>query len=391
MIRTDADGGPSQISRGVGNYELIDISSDGRRIYYSSEEETSDISSVDTVSGQEKEVAAAPEMEIWTDVSPDGKSIVYNGTSSQNPSARLSRSWLAIKSIDGGEMSRLSGKGYNARWLPDSRRLAILRPSDRTEGNLALSLIDSVTGSEKILVDDHVMPPSMSAMPISRAEIGVFDFSPASDNFVYLDSTWPLNLWMSSINAGGLTNLTNNTNKKILYCSPRFSADGKRVATVSKEIFQDAAQKPVWRVLISESGTTRKIFSSIKGLRLIGWSRAGELIFASADILRPAPMSVDIIAVSLNGTSRKLYTLNNAYPFTSPMSADGRTFAFTAHNDGRDDIWIASVAAGQPKKVTANSNTHLFLVNLALSPDGKTIFFDKQGEINTISMFENFN
>jgi hypothetical protein len=51
---------------------------------------------------------------------------------------------------------------------------------------------------------------------------------------------------------------------------------------------------------------------------------------------------------------------------------------------------LALTRGSQPRKVTSNPNSALFLTNLAFSANGKTIYFDKQEETNTISMFENF-
>ena len=97
------------------------------------------------------------------------------------------------------------------------------------------------------------------------------------------------------------------------------------------------------------------------------------------------------MAAALNGTSRKLFTLEGVYPRTLTISPDGRTLAYTARRDGRDDIWtLALTRAAEPRKVTSNPNSAFFLTNLAFSANGKSIYFDKQEETNTISMFENF-
>ena len=73
------------------------------------------------------------------------------------------------------------------------------------------------------------------------------------------------------------------------------------------------------------------------------------------------------------------------------LSPDGKTVAFTARENDKDDIWTAATNGGEPKKITANGSTRLYYASLVWSPDGKTIFFDKQEQIDTISMFENFN
>jgi hypothetical protein len=49
------------------------------------------------------------------------------------------------------------------------------------------------------------------------------------------------------------------------------------------------------------------------------------------------------------------------------------------------------LAAKEPTRITNNSNSRQFLTNLAFGADGKSIYFDKQEELNTISVFENFN
>ena len=75
------------------------------------------------------------------------------------------------------------------------------------------------------------------------------------------------------------------------------------------------------------------------------------------------------------------------------MSADGTTLAYTTNKDERNDILTMSIApaVAAPKQVTANGIPRQFLTNLVFSADRKTIFYDKQEEVNTISMFEDFN
>jgi hypothetical protein len=128
-------------------------------------------------------------------------------------------------------------------------------------------------------------------------------------------------------------------------------------------------------------------------IRLLGWTSSGEILVAIANgIMRPEPAEVDVVAVSPNGSSRKLFSLASVYPATLTLSDDRSVVAFTSRNQERDDIWTASVRPNaMPKKVTSNAVTRQFLTNLTFSPDAKTIFFDKQEEVNGISMFENFN
>ena len=381
-------GSPVQVTRGDDNYVLIDT--DGGRLYYVNSETRSDIGSVDLESLRETEVAADPAVEMWAHSSPDGRSVVYQSNSLRNPTRKIYESAVMIKSTD-AQTKRLPGKGFDARWLPDSRHISVFRLSDQKEGHYEVWFIDTVTGEEKRLTDEYALLPPFALMPITRD--GVLDFSPDGTRAVYLDRRRPRNVKTGSINGGNFTNLTKNENPNVQYSSPRFSRDGSRIAIVSLEQFQDKAQKPISRVQITESDTMKDILSTTENIRLFGWSSAGEVILGmtNREMASTPQYYVEIVAAALNGTSRKLFTLESVYPWTLTISPDGRTLAYTARRDGRDDIWTLALTRGaEPRKVTSNPNSALFLTNLAFSANGGTIYFDKQEETNTISMFENF-
>jgi Tol biopolymer transport system component len=63
--------------------------------------------------------------------------------------------------------------------------------------------------------------------------------------------------------------------------------------------------------------------------------------------------------------------------------------AFTARLNDRDDIFTISTTGGIGKKITSNNDPRVFFGSLVWAPNGKTIYFDKQARVNTISMFEN--
>ena len=141
-----------------------------------------------------------------------------------------------------------------------------------------------------------------------------------------------------------------------------------------------------------EQGRTKEIFSAPASLRLLGWSASGsELFLEMTDgVMKTNPLDVKLLQVSVGGENRIVTTFKNIYAKSMTLSTDGKTVAFTARQNDRDDIWTAATNGGEAKKITANSNSRLFFGSLAFSPDGTTIFFDKQDQINTISMFENF-
>ena len=385
LIYADGHAATVQITRGEGIYELVDISPDGTKIYYTSFEKKSDIGIVNIETGEEFEAAAGIESELWADYSPDGKAIVYQTIVSPNLSGNLQNSILVVKTAD-NQTRQILHKGYNPRWLPDSRQIAFVRWNE-AEQKYNLWLINTVNGQEKQLTTDDIISPSIGLMPVARAEIGEFDFSPDGKRFVYIVSAKPRNARLGSVDSSEAVNLTNNENAKLSYVSPLFSADGKRIVCVSVEKPIDKMNKPIWRVWLLEDGKQKEIYFGTTGLRLVGWSASGKEIFVETT---DGPIKVNLVQISLSGENRTITTLENIYINSLTLAADGKTAAFTARRNDKDDIWTVSIPSGETRKITANGNTRLFYASPAFAPDGKTILFDKQDQINTISMFESF-
>jgi Tol biopolymer transport system component len=383
---------PVQVTRGEGNYELIDISPLGDKFYYSSIERKSDISSLDVVSGRENEIAAEPELEYWSAVSPDGTSLVYQSSYAKAP-AKMYEAAFTLVSSD-GQRRPLASRGFDARWLPDSRRLAILRMGARSPREYDVWVVDTVTGEERRITNEDVTTQQFTPMPISRADVSVVDFSPDVKRFIYVDRRQPQNAKIGSLDAVASTNLTTNQNPNLTYSSPIFSRDGTRIALVSLEEFADENQEPVRRLHVFDStgGAGRPIFSTKETARMIGWSFYGDVILATTPQRPPtSPTTVDIVTVSPTGNSRNFFSLHDTYFRSLAISADGKTLAFVTNRNGRDDIWtVASNPGAEPVQITFSGNSRVFFANLVFSPDGRTIYFDKQEEVNTISMFENF-
>ena len=376
-----------QVTRGEGNYELIDLSPDGSRIYYTSSERRSDIGRVSVETAEESEAAATPQIEMWADASPDGKAIVYQTNPSTHPTSNLQQSLLTVKFAD-GRTQLVANNAYNPRWLPDSRRIAFLRWHAGQSSN-QLWIVNTVSGKEEQVTIDSVTPPSIGLMPITRAEIGEFDFAQDGSRFVYLDSEVPRNVRVGTADSATSTKLTDTATSDTLYSSPRFSPDGRTIACVSVRT-TDSKNKE-WSLLFFEDGETRAI-SFEESIRMLGWNSSGDgLIIARADeLMKTGPIDLDIARVSKSLNSQTITRLESVYADTLTMSRDGSMLAFTARRNDKDDVWTVPAKGGDPRRLTGNGNTRIFYSSLAWSPDGKTIYFDKQEQINTISMFENF-
>ena len=380
-----ADGrDPVQVTRGDSQYEMIDVSADGTKIFYFAIENKSDISAVKPETGEEIEIAAGREYEFWSDVSPDGKSIAYLSTAAP----QFLKYSIIVRQI-GSRSPKLTIEGYNPHWLPDSRRISFTRWSEAEQKNL-LWIADTENGAEKLITNAGVLTPSHGNLPKNRGEIGVADWLADTGKFIYINSESPKNVWLASLDSSEIVNLTNNEKPDMRYSSPLFSADGRRVIFVSRETIENRMIYGLW---MWEAGGAKKILSGANGLRILGWTASGkEILLGSTEgAMKAMPQDVKLLQVALSGETRIISTFKNIYSSTMTLASDGKTAAFTARQNNKDDIWTVDIKGGAPKKITANGSARLYYASLAWSPDGKTIFFDKQEQTDTISMFENFN
>lgn len=381
---------PVQITRGEGNYELIDLSPDGSRIYYTSWEKRSDISRVNTETGEESEISAGVEVEMWPEVSPDGKSVVYQTNTSPNPTANLNDSVLIVRFADGRTVP-VAKNAYNPRWLPDSRQIAFLR-WHHAESKNQLWSVDVVNGQERQMTTDTITAPSIGLMPIARADIGELDFSPDGSQFVYLDSQRPRNVRMRTQATADSIKLTGAATTDVRYVSPQFSPDGTQLACVSVRKSVENPKKLEWSVIFLEGGKVKIVLVPAGSIRMIGWAGSGDevIVGRTSGPMKTGPDEVEILRISSSEVVQTIATLRDVYAESITTGPDPGTLAFTGRRLDKDDIWTISTNGGEARKITNNGNTRIFYANLAWAPDGKTIYFDKQEQINTISMFENF-
>lgn len=189
------------------------------------------------------------------------------------------------------------------------------------------------------------------------------------------------------------TNLTGNDKSDTTFYSPIWSPDGSRIAFVSRRGASPAEGKAVWSVLLDEQGNLREIFPTPESLRFLGWSSDGDKLFfeLSAGEMKASPTDIRLLQISIDGSDKIVSSFEKISALSMTLSTDGKTVAFVARQDGKDNIFTASTVTGEKKKVTNNSNPDFCFGSLEWSPDEKTIYFDKQQQIYTISMFDNFN
>jgi Tol biopolymer transport system component/DNA-binding winged helix-turn-helix (wHTH) protein len=381
---------PVQVKRGDSEYKVVGVSDDGTKIFYATWQDKSDIWGVKTDTGEEFAVASEPESEFWADISPDEKSLAFQINSSTFPPGELKKSLIVVRTV-GGKRNLNSFRGYNPKWLPDSRRIAFLRLQEN-EQYYNLWLFDTISGAEKQLTTDGVYQSAYALLPYNRTQITDYCWSPDGKKFAYLDPK-KNNVWLASIDIEETTNVANSSNPNIIFHSPIWSPDGNRIAFVSERKPLSAGEKAIWSVWLAEQEKSREIFSTHENLRFLGWSADGDKLFfeTTEGAMKASPTDIKLLQVSIKGETNITNSFEKISALSMTLSADGKSVTFSARADGIDNIYTSSIITGETKKITTNSNPDFCFGSLEWSPDGKAIYFDKQEQIYTISMFDNFN
>jgi Tol biopolymer transport system component/DNA-binding winged helix-turn-helix (wHTH) protein len=384
------EGEPVQIKRGDSEYKMTGISDDGRKVFYSNYEDKSDIWGAKTDTGEEFPVAAGGESEFWLDASPDDRFLAFQTNSLPYVPAYFRRSLVQVRAVDEKRILH-SFRGHNPKWLPGSRQIAFLRRLD-DDPEFNLWLFDTVTGAETQLTTEGVPRGGYALLPYDRTQVADFGWSSDGSKYVYLDKT-NRNIWLGFSGGGKTVNLTNSDNSNVIYYGPVWSPAGDRLAFVSSQRPASDGEKAVWSVWLSEQDNPREIFKTPETLRLLGWSPDGDRLFFEMDPVgvKASPSNVKILEVLMNGNARIINSFEKISALSMTLSADGKNVAFAARREGSDNIYISPIATGEIKKITANTNHNFCFGSLKWAPDGKTIYYDRQEQIYTISMFDNFS
>ena len=387
---------PVQVTRGEGEYRLMDVIADGTnhrtRIFYSSARDESDIMRVRLDTREDVEVASGLEAEFWTDVSRDGDKIAFQATSVPSVT-KAQHDWMIVVKSLANASETFAIKGYGPKWLPDGRGVLFLRWS--AVGQVSnLWTVSTLGKDERQITANSVVLDEHFNLPFNRAQTKDFSGSPDGKQVAYCsltDGLW--NLWTTSIDGSGERNISNNSDPHLRYVCPLWSPDGNRISYASRLDRASADGGRVWYVSVVEFNKTRTVFERGFALRLLGWSHsAKEVLIASADN-KSIPSSVDIFRAAAVGDTneRRIRSLESAYAVSVQLSPDGSKLAFTSRKDGKDNIWVCPTVGGEAKKLTENSDPKRYLGSLAWSPDGESIYYDRQSRWNTISTLSNLN
>lgn len=384
---------PKQLTFGERDIFALDASSDGTKILYGSAKEESDIWSVNLADGKESVVASDINSELWANVSPDGKTLVYQSIKNLSQGNKMFGGSIFKKSLKSNEPpAQLVESGFLPVWSPDGRQISFMRLAGE---KYSIEIVKASGGEPKQIAAEGVYPVSYTILPYNRTRTSEFSWSPDSSKLAYVSrQNGNDNIRMINADGSNDSQLTDNNDSKFLLYCPLWSPDGGRVAFMSKQdVNNGKTNYGIW-VTDTESKNAKMVIQRNSFLRVVGWAASGgELILAATELspimgLQPA---VTLLRVEIEtGKTSDIAVLKETYLYNIHLSPDKKTIAFAAHRDGKDDLWTIPAAGGEARKVTSNNDARLYFSSLAWSPDNNSIFFGKQSRYSLLSMLTNF-
>jgi Tol biopolymer transport system component/DNA-binding winged helix-turn-helix (wHTH) protein len=381
---------PAQITVEDTNNAISDISPDGSKILFVASREEADLLKVEDDSGEETALTSDFGLELWPDVSSDGKTIAFQSASAK---VKIFTGSILSKPVESsGRQFELATDGFDPRWSPDGSNLGFLRFSNNLYNIWA---VKATGGEHKQLTRDGVIFGGFSGLPYNRRQTSDYSWSPDGSKIAYCSmKSGQVNVWAVDVNNSSDTMISNNDDPNLTLVCPLWSPDGKRIAYITIPGARSADGKYTQSVRVTESGTSNIIFQSDTSLRLIGWSESGHdlIVAAVKDTTKPHPTTaqIDLFQISVSGgESHQIASLASAYFNNIKLSPDRRSIAFVSRLDGQDNIYTIGASGGEATKITKNNDSRAYFSSLVCSPDGKAIYCSRQASWSLISMMDN--
>ncbi len=376
-----------QINLGISDTLISDMALSGDKILFSQSREESDLWQVRLDDKSETQITSDSGLELWSDVSPDGKSIVFQSTTE---SKHLLEASIIMRSTDDNQQINIAANGFSATFSPDGRQVAFLRDANNL---INLWITDKNGADEKQLTTEDIMF-SFSMLPYNRTQVKDYNWSPNGTSLIYCaKKNGFYNIWqVSADGANQPRQITNNTDPNIRFSSPLFAPDGKRIAYLSSAVKPSADAKTTTNLYLLNGENSEMIFSSESVFKLIGWEQNGNSLIIAMPEDKPdvKPSKVRLVRISAGNNRTDLASIEATYFHNIQLSSDGRRIAFATREDGKDNIRVITIARGGNVKITANADPKVYFSSITWSPDSKSVYYGKQKKVGIISMIENF-
>lgn len=380
-----------QVSNGNADFSVQDVSADGSKILYSSVGETSDLWMVDTQDYKETPIANDVPSEYWPELSPDGKSVVFQSVTLPD---RPFRGSILVKPLTaGGSSALISPDGFSPTWSNDGRQIAFFRRGN--SGFDIWKVLPTGAGGAK-LVDGSVSAFGYLGTPYLKQGTSHISWSPDDQSIAYSRTIDSIpNIWITSVDGTQNYALTSNKDPNETYSCPVWMPDGRSIVFVSEQSARNGGPKS-YRLSSFQLGNAgpRLIYESNELFIFLGLAAdSKEAIVAvksDAADLSPTPSSTNIYSLSLQSGAKKLITtVTSAYFYNIQLSRVGRNIAFVTRRNNITEVWTVPSSGGTPRKIIFENDPKVLFSTLAWSPDDRSIVLGKQTRTNLLSMLTN--
>ncbi len=390
-------GTPTLLPTGDHQCYLADFSAATGRLLCQEQRDESDIFAVQSESGTEQQVTSDLGAEFWPSVAPDGSALLYQAIPGERFVWEPRKSLLFSKSLSApGTVTRLAADAFESQYSPDGERIAFLRMAD--QATTQLWTVKAAGGEEQRLSTGNVIFSSVrNGPPYNRLQPNVWCWSPDSQRLAYCAvQDGIVNAWVVNADGTQAAPISANRDPDLRFDRPLWSPDGQQLAYVTETGRKGTPGKQTRSLWLLKQGTPVVIFQTESPLRFLGWAANKEWIVALVDSVagsRTQPTTVQLLRLTLSGANgpanqRSLGALDETYLSNLHLSANGRKVAFVKAQKGRDDIWVFSLTGGPPRQLTSNDDPSFVSASLTWSPDGKTIYYDKQARWSMLTMID---
>lgn len=335
--------------------------------------------------------------------SPDGSMIAFSGLGHS--------AGIYVMGRMGGNVRRLTERGFNPSWSPDGTRIvfgleAITgNPYFRNRSGLQLVTVDVASGEETETGIKDAVQPAWSpngqriafwgvdtqawrdiytaaadgkdgAKPVAVTKDDAVDFSPVwspDGRWLYFASTrgGPMAIWRVPVDE--ITGATRGEPQQVTAGGPSItghfsiSRDGRRLAYHESLVQSRIDAADFDPVALRAAPERRTIVKGSRELLDLDVSRDGEWI-----VYRTGDARQDIYIARTDGTAGRQVTDDAAKDWRPRWSPDGRRLAFYSNASGTYQVWVANRdGSGRMRLTNATSRTQ----DPVWSPDGSEIMY----------------
>lgn len=395
FLRDAGSSEPVRLTASDTDCVVVDATGDGSSMIFSSAKEESNLWRVGVADSQESPFFRDLNSKLWPSVSPDGERVAFQSAKNMSRGNNLYSGSIIVKPLKqapaNDNPTSIAERGVLPVWSPDGSTIVFLRKNGNSHELVSIS---PNGGGEKVLASSGISGIGYSVSPYNVVQTGVFAWSPDSLRIAYAAVRGGTsNLFAVNRKDGVEEAITENADTQLSLSSPAWSPDGDTVAVVTQKRNIEPGKNPIAGISILDinTKTLNAIYQSDGALRLLGWSadKNAIIIAETESRYRFSGLPPEIVITSIvagTGRTSVIARLKNAYAYNIFLSPDRKWVGFAARNEERDDLWVLRSDGGEPRRLTRNNDSGVYISRLAWQNDGNSIVFGKQTRFSLLSM-----